>query len=259
VFGPAPLYAGALPVPFGGGLSDFSRVGWVRPLTITKVAGDGQVAAGGTMVNRAPEVRVTSALSGAAIAGVPVVFTAGSGGSAAPATATTDASGVARTNWTLGSGLGPQTMTVQASNHRPYWPGRPGVFATTTFNARAIAPPALTAAFLAPLGPLTIGPVSWRADQAPILEICRLSGSSCVAPVATFTSFTVEPVNRAYRKDWAVPLSLTTGERYRFRVLVAGVQVGTATALARPNTATGEVSEPSFRVGNTLSIRFTIY
>jgi hypothetical protein len=259
VLGPQPLYAGNIPVPFGGTLSDFSRVGWVRPLTLQVVAGAGQTAVAGTMVDRAPTVRVVSTISGGGAAGVPVTFLPGAGGSVSPVTVNTDANGSAATNWTLGGGTGPQPLNVQAQNPRPSWPGRPGVFATTSLSATAVSPPALRAEFLATLGPLTIGPAGWRSDQTPVLEICRLSGPSCIEPVATLTGFTVEAYKKAYRKDWYPPLYLTAGEHYRFRVLIGGVQVGAATALARPRTATGEVAETSFRIGQSLTIRFTIY
>lgn len=60
------------------------------------------------------KVRVVTG-SGSPVAGVPVAFTAGAGGSFEPATVTSDAEGVAASVWTLGTGAGAQTAEVSAA------------------------------------------------------------------------------------------------------------------------------------------------
>jgi adhesin/invasin len=68
--------------------------------------------------------------------GVAVTFSAATGGSVDPATATTDGDGLARTRWTLGQTAGPNILTVTASG---------GVSATITATVSAGPPAAVTA------------------------------------------------------------------------------------------------------------------
>ncbi|MEW5931065.1 MAG: Ig-like domain-containing protein, partial [Gemmatimonadota bacterium] len=87
-----------------GGASALSRVG-----------GDGQSATVGTALPNALAVRVADA-GGNPVAGAGVTWmvTAG-GGSVAPAIATTDAEGVARAAWTLGTTAGANAVTAAAA------------------------------------------------------------------------------------------------------------------------------------------------
>ncbi len=79
-------------------------------------AGDNQTAPVGTAVAIAPSVRVTDA-SGNAVSGTSVTFAvATGGGSLTGGTTTTDASGIATVgSWTLGSGIGANTLTATSA------------------------------------------------------------------------------------------------------------------------------------------------
>ena len=117
---PQPLYAGTRS-PYGGGLNDFSRVGWVRPLTLSIAAGQAQTACAATPLPVDPTVRVTSAVTGAPIPGITIKFgVSPNGGSVSPASATTDAAGFASVTWTLGI-PGSHNMVVSGRGSQ-LWP-----------------------------------------------------------------------------------------------------------------------------------------
>ena len=101
-FLPTPLYAGTKS-PYGGGLNDFSRIGWVRPLTLSIESGNDQSACAGTTLPLDPTVRVSATETGAPVAGVTVKFGISvSGGTLSTTETTSDAAGLASTAWTLG-------------------------------------------------------------------------------------------------------------------------------------------------------------
>lgn len=93
-------------------------------------SGDGQTATVATAVTNALRVIVTQ--NGAPAAAQTVAWSAGSGGTVS-ATSTTDASGIASTQWTLGQSAGNQTATATLSGAT----GSP-----VTFSATATAGPA---------------------------------------------------------------------------------------------------------------------
>jgi len=76
------------------------------------VSGGAQVARPGSTLTAPIVVRLTD-LNGALVAGVPVTFAPGAG-SVLPATVVTDASGEARTAWTLGATAGAQQLVVRS-------------------------------------------------------------------------------------------------------------------------------------------------
>jgi len=89
------------------------------PKNVTIVSGDGQSSAIGSTLPDRLIVRVTDARD-EAVANQPVTFSAGSGGSLTPATATTAADGTAGTQWTLGPGAGVQQATALVTgDHAP--------------------------------------------------------------------------------------------------------------------------------------------
>jgi VCBS repeat-containing protein len=100
------------------------------PAKVEKIAGDGQEAPAGTAVAPTPSVKVTDA-TGSPVSNVAVTFqVSGGGGSVTPASATTNATGVATVaTWTLGSTPGPNqlTATVAGSDIN----GNPALFAAT--------------------------------------------------------------------------------------------------------------------------------
>ena len=90
------------------------------PATITRVAGDGQVARVGTRVLTPPQVRITDAIGNPA-SFVPVVFSVASGGGSITQEAgTTDSEGLASVgSWILGTTAGSNTLAASAGDLPP--------------------------------------------------------------------------------------------------------------------------------------------
>lgn len=83
---------------------------------LSLVSGGGQSGAGGAALAQQIVVRVADAF-GNSVSGVTVSFTPASGnGSASPTSAVSDASGFARTTWTLGFASGTQSLTASGTN-----------------------------------------------------------------------------------------------------------------------------------------------
>jgi hypothetical protein len=93
------------------------------PVALTKVGGDEQGGGSNTALRDSLVVRVTDQY-GNGVPGVTVTWSTGGNGTAAPSTSTTDATGRARTRWTLGQTVG--TVTMQATA---------GSLAAVTFSA----------------------------------------------------------------------------------------------------------------------------
>ena len=91
----------------------FTATGTGAAATITKIAGDLQLAPAGTAVPAAPQVLIKDA-NGNAVRGVSVGFTVTGGGSFTGYLHLTNASGIATTSWTLGTTAGPNTLTATA-------------------------------------------------------------------------------------------------------------------------------------------------
>ena len=119
-----PAQLNAAHVGVGGLTGSFSKIGWGRPPTMSKVAGtDGQSAPVGTAVATPPGVQLTNS-HGQPVGGLPITFAVASGGgsitvpggapaSAGPVTARTGSNGVAAlASWTLGSSPGANTVTA---------------------------------------------------------------------------------------------------------------------------------------------------
>ena len=89
------------------------------PNSITKTAGDAQVAPAGTALPESLAVTVKDQ-SGAVLPGVSVTFAVTSGGgSVSPGSRVTDAAGIAKTRRTLGPGAGTQLVTASAGSVTP--------------------------------------------------------------------------------------------------------------------------------------------
>lgn len=99
------------------------------PQTLSILSGNGQSAAQLQLLP-APVQVIVKDIHGNPVPDVPVVFTAGSG-SVQPATTTTDAAGTASAAWTMGTAIGPHSLTASVS-------GLPSV----TFSATASQAPA---------------------------------------------------------------------------------------------------------------------
>jgi hypothetical protein len=129
----------------------FSATGTAgTPATVTKLAGDNQSAAGGTVVPVAPSIAVRDA-NGNAVAGVTVIFSVGTGGgSVTGGTQTTNAAGNATVgSWTLGSAAGTNTLIVNAGN-----------LAAVTFTATATGSAACSTATTYSIGAVVAGTLS---------------------------------------------------------------------------------------------------
>ena len=101
------------------------------PALLVKTAGDGQSATYGTAVAVPPSVKVTDA-SGNPLSGLNVAFAVASGGGSITGGAqVTNASGIATVgSWTVGSNLGPNTLTASS-----------GSLTSVTFTATSVAGP----------------------------------------------------------------------------------------------------------------------
>jgi hypothetical protein len=124
------------------------------PTAIVSVSGEGQTAIAGADLASPIIVKVTSS-TGAVVPNAVVTFSVTSGGGAvASATATTDASGLAQTRWTLGTttGIG-QTVDARVTTTAVPAPG------AVTFHATATAGPATSLSKAAPSGDAQTGAV----------------------------------------------------------------------------------------------------
>ena len=102
------------------------------PAAIVVVSGDGQEGMPGGTLAEAVVVQVEDG-GGSPVAGAMVTFAAAEGhGTADPATADTDADGLASTTWTLGDAAGAQTLTASVAG---------GVSADVRAIAGGLAPP----------------------------------------------------------------------------------------------------------------------
>jgi hypothetical protein len=130
------------------------------PASLSKQAGDAQVGAPGAPLATQVAVSISDAHNNA-IDGVSVSFVVRSGGgSIAPATGLTDASGIARATWTLGSG-GSQELEARAGSLAP------AVF-------RATADPGFNT--------LSIAPATWTIPLNRQVRFAAWTGSSAHAP-----------------------------------------------------------------------------
>jgi hypothetical protein len=252
---------------------DLSRIGWVRELAIEKVAGDEQVAAAGSLLPVSPTVRVTSRLTGAPVAAVPVIFVPED-----QVTVLTDAAGEASIPWTLGPTPGElYTLPVFALNPLATWVNMPGTAEfptsqwapfpgvgsadsvlmritapTVTFTATA-ASAEFVASFLPPLGRANQGRTA-AVNPAPHVTICSVP---CGA--ATSLHHSIEAVLRgnAYHANWHTPATLQAG-RYRVRVVWQGAVLGEVTIHGVARGKKTPRDEFTFEIGSTLPVRFTL-
>ncbi len=254
MFTPDAAYAGVI-TPYGGKLSDFSRIGWVRPLQINALPA-GASSSVGTALTPSPSVRVTSARTGALVEGVPIAWSVTlGGGSVSPAAGITGVDGVMSTTWVLGALPGANRAMATGSNPRPTWPGRPGVWGTTAFNATAIALPVYRAVFMTPIGTATTGSENAYIDLAPSVTVCALSAGACVEAVATLATDAPDLLVRVYQAKWNTPKTLPHGF-YRVTVSVEGKAIGSIDIEADSKKKEGEGFQ--FEVGSTLPIKFSI-
>jgi hypothetical protein len=139
-----------------------------------KTAGDAQTGSVGAALGTQLRVVVADRL-GNGIAGRTVTFTPITGGSTSPVSATTSATGVATSTWTLGNVAGPQTVTVTVS----------GSTESATFTATAAAGPATTLTVNA--GNNQSAALSSAVSIAPSVRVTDALGNAKSGVVVTFT------------------------------------------------------------------------
>jgi hypothetical protein len=142
------------------------KVGAGVPVALLLASGGGQSITAGAILAAPVVVQVIDA-AGNGVPGIPVTFTLATGGSVSPASATTDAGGLASTQWRLGSTQGPQTLTARTT-------ALPGLSLAVTATARPPEPVALAL--------LTAPPPQVVALQAFTLAVQAVDGNGAVAP-----------------------------------------------------------------------------
>jgi plastocyanin len=136
-------------------------------LALAKTAtNSGDAQAGTAGVALASPLRVVVNDGGLLQNGVTVNWATAGGGSLAPATSTTDASGVATTTWTLGAGGGAQTATASVSGAS----GSP-----VTFTATSPVVPTITAA---PGGALQFSPATITINAGQSVRFVWAAGAT---------------------------------------------------------------------------------
>jgi len=268
---PTPAYAGPVS-PFGGGLKDFSRIGWLRPLALEKVSGDNQQAYLGDPVPDDPVVRVRA--NGAKVttvipvAGVPIEFAASPDGSASPASTVSDANGYASAMWNVSTSAGTNTLTVTGQNpladplatQFDNFPNVAGTWGTVAFTADAVQPPpppppaTYDVIFLSPISQGKLTGKKTNTEGVPVkVTVCSVTSGDCWDARRVVDS-------GYYRFQWSAPAGSPEGD-YTFTVYETDTSPQTVLA-----TFTGAVakdgSKPSkgvdftFQLGSNVPIKF---
>ncbi len=164
------LYIGLLALAGCGGSDDPS--GPPTPTSVALVSGGAQTGPVGATLALPVVVRVNAGSQAAA--GVRVTFAAATGGgSISPTSVTTDATGSATANWTLGSTLGDQTVTATVGSLTPL-----------TVSATATAgPPAI---LLAVAGNTQFGVVGRPVTTKPKVQLGDAFGNPIPGRTLTF-------------------------------------------------------------------------
>lgn len=202
---------------------------------IVVVSGDAQSSVVGRTLAEPIVVRVTDS-NNAAVPNASLMYAATSGGSVTPATATTDANGLASVSWKLGTSVGAQALTATLVGPQ----GSPFV----TFTATATGATALQKVSgdgqQAVAGSALPAPVRVRvtgAGEQPVVGVSVTftpsSGSGSAAPSTATTD-----ANGEATASWTMPT--TSGPK----TLVASVTTGSV-VLSTTFSATATVPPPS--------------
>lgn len=191
------------------------------PATLAIVSGDGQTALAGTAISAS--VKVTDKY-GNVISGVAVQFQVLTGGGSVVGSATTDATGVAATTWTLGTATGANTMSASAS----------GVTAVT-FSATATAPSLKAQLSVLPQA-LTFTAVQGGSNPDPQSAVVSNTGAGTL----TFTAASSAAWLSASPASGTAPSSVSVG--INISGLAPGSYTGSVTVAAGTATQTVSVS-----------------
>jgi adhesin/invasin len=142
---------------------------------VAKLAGDAITSAAGLAVSAKPSVKVTDQF-GNGVSGVAVTFAVASGGGSATGTSQTTAADGSATvgSWTLGTGLGANTMTATAA----------GLQTPATFTITAVAGPVASIVKLA--GDNQTGIVGALLGIAPSVRVADQFGNDIAGQNVTF-------------------------------------------------------------------------
>ncbi len=199
-----------------------------RPATLAKTAGDGQQGIAGATLPNAPEVRVTDQY-GNPVPGVSVSWAvANGGGTLSAATSTTDATGHATVEWTLGPAAGQGSITATIAGLPPQSfsafaaAGTPAHVRVAEGNGQQGR---VATALPNPLGAMVVD-----ANENPVAGVAvtwtMVTGNGTITPRAAVTD-----ANGIVRADWG--LGTVVGSQ-SVRASVAGVGDVDFTATATP-------------------------
>ncbi|HEX6558418.1 MAG TPA: hypothetical protein VF021_03130 [Longimicrobiales bacterium] len=250
LIGPRDAYAG---ISYEGGkLSNFSRIGWVRPIKLEISSGDNQTGQAGSTLPLDATVRVTNKYGNTAqpVAGRSVGFVSAASGSAQPSPVVSDAFGLATTNWTLGSALGAYTLTASINTSlavapAPYEP-------QVVFHALAVE--VFKIGWLPPITRTSSVTGVFAGGLQPTVTITQ--GSATLAQLNT-----VEKQGQ-YQTTWTLPDPLSAATM-RVSVLVQGVPRGYVDLAVDANgdlrnVSTGE-KVLNLKNSRSLPIKFALY
>ena len=146
------------------------------PASLTLLGGDGQRALAGRRVSQPVTVQVVSR-SGRPVEGVPVRFALEDGaGVTDPQVDSSDAQGIARASWTLGSAAGRQTLSINAE----------GVASPTIISAEA--EPVAANTRLAVVSEQLVGPAGGALPEPAIVRVTDAAGVALVNVPVTWTA-----------------------------------------------------------------------
>lgn len=172
---PRRALAALLLTAFAAACGDGDSTGSRPAAAVAVQSGNGQQGTVGQALANPVVVRVSDA-DGQPVRGATVQWTVTGGGSATPASATTDAAGLAQAQWTLGGAVGPQTATATVQ----------GVAQPAAFTATAQL--AATGATLAKIsGDAQSGPAGADLPQPLVVEL-RQNGVPLAGVPVTWTA-----------------------------------------------------------------------
>ena len=219
----------------GGKLINFSRIGWVRPLTVEITGGNNQTGTAGQTLSAPLSMRVvnkygtvTQPLSGRALN-----FTPSGNGSASPPATTTDGAGAASTTWTLSTTAGANTLLARTPTSRAIAPVP--FEAEATFSAQG--QPAATLLWLPPL--VTI----WETTGVdipglqPTVTVASTGGVSAFSLQLSQILVTLNAVETTdgYEATWNFG-TLDPNLGYRVSVSIGGIDLGSIDLIIKRGT-----------------------
>lgn len=237
----------------GGKLINFSRIGWVRPLDVEVIQGNKQTGMTGSPLPVKPTVRVKNryGVASQGVAGRRVEFTPSTDGSAAPATALSDANGLAQTAWTLASAAGANTLRARARTSRAKAPAP--YQAQRTLSATGVVE-IINIKWQPPLGTKSTSTPANLSGLAPITTISVVGGG-------TVTVLNMVEGSGQYSTSWSIP-ALDANATYKVAVSSGGVERGAVLLQAVDgllrNVTTGE-KVLNLKNSRTLPIKAILY